>query len=89
MNNLIEDITQCCMYVYYFRKPQRLDFDHDNQFSICAQLNCSYINILTQQKTEQESPQIVGLRPPMCSQIVYMVNFNANQLNILVHLQLL
>ena len=37
----------------------------------------------------KESPQIVGLRPPMCSQIFLPANVNANQFNILVHLQLL
>ena len=35
------------------------------------------------------SPQVVGLGPPMCSQIFRPVNFDANQLNILVHLPLL
>ena len=35
----------------------------------------------------KKSPQIVGLGPPMCSQIFWPVNVNANQLNILVHLQ--
>ena len=34
-------------------------------------------------------PQIVGLGSLMCSHIFWPVNFNANQLNILVHLQLL
>ena len=37
----------------------------------------------------KKSPQIVGLGPPMGSQIFWLVNFNANQLNILVHLPLL
>ena len=36
--------------------------------------------------THKKSPQIVGLGPPMRSQIFWPVNFNANQLNILVHL---
>ena len=38
---------------------------------------------------KQKSPRIVGLRPPMCSQIFWPVNFDANQLNILVYLLLL
>ena len=42
-----------------------------------------------QDERNKKSLQIVGLRPPMCSQIFQPVNFNANQLSILVHLQLL
>ena len=38
---------------------------------------------------DKKSPQIVGLGPPMCWQIFGPGNFNANQLNILVHLPLL
>ena len=38
----------------------------------------------------KKSPQIVEFRPPMCSQIFFLAGkLNANQLNILVHLQLL
>ena len=44
---------------------------------------------LSKFKHDKKSPQIVGLRPPMCLQIFYLVNFIANQLNILMHLQLL
>ena len=35
---------------------------------------------------DKKCPQIEGLGPPMCSHIFWPVNFNANQLNILVHL---
>ena len=37
----------------------------------------------------KKSPQIVGLRSPVCWQFFYWANFNANPLNILVQLQLL
>ena len=40
-------------------------------------------------KSDKKSPQFVGLGAPMCSQIFWPVNFNANQLNILVYLPLL
>ena len=45
--------------------------------------------ILAQVIRNKKSPQIVGLGPPMCSHIFWPVNFNANQLNILVYLPLL
>ena len=40
-------------------------------------------------KLNKKSPQIVGLGPLMCSQLFWPVNFDANQLNSLVHLPLL
>ena len=38
---------------------------------------------------DKRSPQIVGLRLPMCMEIFQPANFNANPGNILVHLQIL
>ena len=68
--------------------------EHFSMTKVCAR----WIPIMPDQKMKdcrcetlngKKSPQIAGLRPLMCSQIFQPPNFNANQLNILVHLQLL
>ena len=57
-------------------------------------LKCKYYHSIQKKRQRvaeenKKSPQIVGLRPPMCSQIFQQANFNVYPLNILAHLQLL
>ena len=48
-----------------------------------------YHQILLFTIINKKSPQILGLGPMLCWQILWPANFNVNPLNILVHLQLL
>ena len=59
-------------------------YSHSATTKLTLHLRAAYIHFMN-----KKSPQIVGLGPPVCSQIFGPVNFNANQLNVLVHLPLL
>ena len=56
---------------------------------VYAALNFEVASSTNSRDIQQDSPQIVRLRPPTCLSIFELANFNANQLNIWVHLQLL